>query len=146
MLINEVADIDVDSALVNAKQVTAAHTHTQVHVLYHTCTQECMQACCACIRIKSSRIQRGRGSCSSCRDALLRLAHTPCTHAMHTRRSQRNAAVGVRAAELAGGCACCAVAGAFGDALAALTASPSYHDLDYLVRHSLVRICCGRDL
>ncbi|GBF97109.1 hypothetical protein Rsub_10120 [Raphidocelis subcapitata] len=46
---------------------------------------------------------------------------------------QRNAAVGVRAAELSGGCACCTVSGAFGDALAALVASSAYQELDYLV-------------
>ncbi|KAI8463796.1 MAG: CobW/HypB/UreG, nucleotide-binding domain-containing protein [Monoraphidium minutum] len=46
---------------------------------------------------------------------------------------QRNAAVGVRAADLSGGCACCAVAGAFGDALAELAGGSAYHDLDYLL-------------
>jgi hypothetical protein len=46
---------------------------------------------------------------------------------------QSNAAAGIKAARLAGGCACCAVAGDLQAALAELAGSPSYQQLDYLV-------------
>jgi hypothetical protein len=51
---------------------------------------------------------------------------------------QRNAAVGVRPADLSGGCACCAVSGAFGDALAALVGGRAYQELDLLVSSCLL--------
>lgn len=47
---------------------------------------------------------------------------------------QANAAAGIKAARLAGGCACCAVAGDLQAALAELACSPNYQHLDYLVR------------
>ncbi len=47
---------------------------------------------------------------------------------------QSNAAVGVNATELAGGCACCAVQGQLEQALADLVSSASYGSLDALVR------------
>jgi G3E family GTPase len=50
---------------------------------------------------------------------------------LHTQQS--NAAAGIKAARLAGGCACCAVAGDLEAALAELANSPSYQQLDYLV-------------
>jgi hypothetical protein len=46
---------------------------------------------------------------------------------------QSNAAAGIKAVRLAGGCACCAVAGNLEAALAELASSPSYQHLDYLV-------------
>jgi G3E family GTPase len=50
---------------------------------------------------------------------------------LHTQQS--NAAAGIKAARLAGGCACCTVAGDLEAALAELAGSPSYQQLDYLV-------------
>ncbi|WIA21989.1 hypothetical protein OEZ85_004344 [Tetradesmus obliquus] len=46
---------------------------------------------------------------------------------------QANAAAGIKAARLAGGCACCAVAGDLQAALAELACSPNYQHLDYLL-------------
>lgn len=47
--------------------------------------------------------------------------------------SQSNAAAGIRAAQLAGGCACCSVSGDLQAALHDLAGSSSYQQLDYLV-------------
>lgn len=44
-----------------------------------------------------------------------------------------NAAAGIKAARLAGGCACCAVSSDLDAALAELAGSSSYQELDYLV-------------
>lgn len=45
-----------------------------------------------------------------------------------------NAAAGIKATQLSGGCACCAVSNDLKTALDELTASSSYQQLDYLVR------------
>jgi G3E family GTPase len=47
--------------------------------------------------------------------------------------SQSNAAAGIKAAQLAGGCACCSVSGDLQAALHELAGSSSYQQLDYLV-------------
>jgi G3E family GTPase len=46
---------------------------------------------------------------------------------------QSNAAAGIKAAQLAGGCACCTVAGSLQEALMELAGSADYAHLDYLV-------------
>jgi hypothetical protein len=48
--------------------------------------------------------------------------------------SQSNAAAGIKAAQLAGGCACCSVSDDLQAALHDLAGSSSYQQLDYLVR------------
>lgn len=55
---------------------------------------------------------------------------------------QSNAAVGVKAAEVAGGCACCAVRGELEHALAELVSTSSYASLDALV--GVRRLLCHR--
>ncbi len=57
-----------------------------------------------------------------------------------------NAAAGIRTAQLAGGCACCAVSGELHAALAELAGSSSYQQLDYLVRKQWHKPCLGLKL
>jgi hypothetical protein len=52
------------------------------------------------------------------------------------RTTQSNAAAGIKAAQLAGGCACCSVSGDLQAALHELASSSSYQQLDYLVRRT----------
>jgi len=52
--------------------------------------------------------------------------------------TQSNAAAGIKAAQLAGGCACCSVSSNLQAALHELAGSSSYQQLDYLVRHYVV--------
>lgn len=50
--------------------------------------------------------------------------------------SSSNAAAGIRAAHLAGGCACCSVSSDLHKALSDVVGSSNYQHLDYLVRRS----------
>lgn len=56
--------------------------------------------------------------------------------------SQSNAAAGIKAAQLAGGCACCSVSDDLQAALHDLAGSSSYQQLDYLVRQQQQQPAC----
>lgn len=59
------------------------------------------------------------------------------------RTAQSNAAAGIKAAHLAGGCACCSVSGELQAALHELASSSSYQQLDYLVSEAPGQSACA---
>jgi hypothetical protein len=112
VLVNEVADVDIDSDALNAKQVRGRQDHDSISFKGNAQPRRRMCLPSSAPMLSQQLIDLDPPS---------------------PRRGQRNAAVGVRSANLAGGCACCMIAGAFSEALATLVASSAYHELDYLV-------------
>ena len=169
VLVNEVGDVDIDSMLVNAHQVRTPQLAECP--VWCTCSRYwpgslpfagelcgAAERCNAAHCWRAVHVRRAPHASNECICASSPHASTGCEHTAQTHRavlqhhssvshphpdptSQRNAAAGVRPADLSGGCACCTVAGALTSALQDLAAASTYQDMDYLV--SPGRRCCA---